>query len=143
MITPTPPSATDALQKARELAELRKKAAEESNAIGRHGKAAMEWKRESYVHFPSIHAELEKVTQHREELLAMVKSIGKGALVHSEANKVLTTERDVALKGYRGMREVIGEIDHSHRCDIRTDGTGCNCHMIRVKAVLTSFPEIK
>lgn len=65
--------------------------------------------------FPSIHAELERVT----------------------------AERDAALKGYRGMREVIGEIDHSHRCDIRTDGTGCNCHMIRVKAVLTSFPEIK
>ena len=95
MNNPTPPA--DALQKARELAELRKKAAEESNAIGRHGKAAMEWKRESYVHFPSIHAELEKVT----------------------------AERDVALKGYRAMRESISLCSGS-------------CH-----SILTSFPEIK
>ena len=151
------PSPTDALQKAREIAELEKKQSkdwftdDDSDIDSPDGLIATCHDSDDHAPFivalrnafPSIHAELEKVTQHREELLAMVKSIGKGALVHSEANKVLTAERDELLKGYREMRLAIirTKQDVSAMRDCRVyekDEIISYLHDL-----LTSFPEIK
>lgn len=52
-----------------------------------------------------------------------------------EENKNLRAERDVALKGYKEMRDFIRDIPCDCEIECRTCETGRN--------LLTSFPEIK
>lgn len=133
---------TDALQKARELRAFQKEYNASKEEIDDNGVELLNFFNRLQKAFPSIHAELEKVTQHREELLAMVKSIGKGALVHSEANKVLTAERDELLKGYSKALEFIRIVATGCRAD-GTYNYSRKALEQKAKDIITSFSEIK
>lgn len=116
MTTPTPtPSASDALQKARELAEKRPEPSKATEPF-----YTLEFFNSVWEHFPSIHAELEKVT----------------------------VERDVALKGYREMREALKFYKKLDDEMLRFNrGLLAKKDMEDIDGVahkaLTSFPEIK
>lgn len=130
MTTPTPtPSASDALQKARELRVMEKQwldsgfhpQGDDRLAQKQRTKEYYDWYIENLHHaFPSIHAELEKVT----------------------------VERDVALKGYREMREALKFYKKLDDEMLRFNrGLLAKKDMEDIDGVahkaLTSFPEIK
>ena len=118
------PPPTDALQKARELAEAYPK--KDATDLGK----AM-FNAQVALYLPSIISELERVTAERDEL----KRLADAAMYLKELSVKLEHQRDAALKGYRAMRNWI--IMEPCGCENECD----RCRLS--KNLLNSFPEIK